>query len=106
VRAPGTTGRLELVHLVEIDRVGEIAMVLAPTTVRRDPTLRRELASYLRYIADYRVAPWQRWPKERSRREAFLLYVRTIAGQRPAVARLAAWIRQLLPLNRASFPAR
>lgn len=91
VRGPGA---IQLVHIVDLNGSGELAMVIVPSTLATDARGRAELSAYLRHLADHRVAPWQRWSDPRARREALTLYARRVSGLRPAMQEVATLLRQ------------
>jgi hypothetical protein len=52
----------------------------------RSRRYRAAVAAHLRYLFDYRVAPWNRWPESRARREAMSVMIRPKGETIPTLA--------------------
>lgn len=91
VRGPGG---IELVHIIDLNGSGELALVIVPSSVRTDLARRAHLCAYLRDLADHRIAPWRRWRRPRDRREGLALYARRVSGLRPGMLDVANGLRE------------
>jgi len=88
---PGT--RLRFAHLIELDDVGYCAFVVWDDDVRLSRGDRSALAGHLRYLSDTAVAPWNRYPDLRRRREALAVWVRHLREERVDAQGLAELLR-------------
>jgi hypothetical protein len=97
VRRPAKRVRLQFVQTIELGKLGRVAMVFWNPTAPERRVVRNELAAHIRYLADFKIAPWNRWPDLRRRREALFLYGRRLGHHRPGVEELIASLRQRYP---------
>lgn len=97
VRRPGKRIAHQFVQTVELGAHGIVAMVFWNPSAADRRAARSDAAAYVRYVADFAVAPWNRWPDLRRRREALCLYGRRLGRMRPGVDDLAERLRRRYP---------
>lgn len=97
VRRPGKRLAHQFVQTVELGAHGIVAMVFWNPGAADRRRVRNDAAAYVRYVADFAVAPWNRWPDLRRRREALCLYGRRLARMQPGIDDLAERLRRRYP---------
>ena len=85
--------RLRFAHLLELEGLGYCVLVMWDASVRLARRERSALAGHLRHLADTAVAPWNRYPDLKRRREAFAVWVRHLRDDRVDAQRLADHLR-------------
>jgi hypothetical protein len=74
--------RVRVAHLLEVEGLGYCVYLMWDTEAHLTRKERTVLAGHVRQLGDTAVAPWNRYPELRRRREAFVIWVRHLREER------------------------
>ena len=89
--------RLRFAHLLELAGLGYCVFLMWDTEARLTRKERAALAGYVRQLCNTAVAPWNRYPDLRRRRETFAIWLRHLRDERVDAPQLADLLRSHHP---------